>query len=140
MTIVNEGTLSWPVAYPVMTSNFVETQAKLLIDHSAQKFGSEAANFVAVCNTVASGVVPVAAAGNSSVDLALVEPASYDEVLTATAMAENDGRPGGLGGHIACAPSESDDTPASFSDFATLALDQAHTIAAPGVCVPGFVD
>jgi subtilisin len=92
---------------------------------------------IAVCNIVRAGVVPVAAAGNETVDTATVEPAAWDEVLTVTAMAENDGLPGGLGGQLSCLPfPQSDDTPAVFSNFATLASDQAHTVAAPGVCVP----
>jgi subtilisin len=51
-------------------------------------------------------------------------------------MGDRDGKPGGLGGEFQCLPGEFDDSPASFSNFATLAQDQTHTVAAPGVCVP----
>jgi subtilisin len=81
-------------------------------------------------------VTYVASAGNDSADYATHELATYDDVLAVTAMAEGDGQPGGLGGQLpeGCPPKE-DDTAASFSNFATLASDQAHTLAAPGVCL-----
>lgn len=81
---------------------------------------------LAICNSVAAGVTYVAAAGSSGSDFANLVPASYDEVLTVTAMADSDGIPGGLGGG-------SDDRVASFSNFAVSVADQNHTIAAPGV-------
>jgi len=98
----------------------------------------------AVCRLTAAGVTPVAAAGNDSRDLggSLLNgpdtPAAYPEVLTVTAMADSDGRPGGAGGSACPDPNEggeSDDTPASFSDFATRPADIAHTIAGPGSCI-----
>jgi subtilisin len=89
----------------------------------------------AVCRTITAGITVVAAAGNDSVDFQDIAPATYDEVLTATAMADRDGQPGGLGGQFMCDPAEFDDTPATFTNFATLPSDQAHTIAAPGVCI-----
>jgi subtilisin family serine protease len=55
--------------------------------------------------------------------------------LTVTAMSDSDGTPGGTGLAPSCVPGESDDSLASFSDFATVAGDAAHTIAAPGVCI-----
>lgn len=100
---------------------------------------------LAICNSVAAGVTYVVGAGNESDDIKNHVPASYDEVLTATAISDFDGLPGGLGqpqpGGV-CATfvagdkrgSYADDTPAHFSNFATLAADQAHTVAAPGVC------
>jgi len=94
----------------------------------------------AICRLTAAGVTPVAAAGNDSRDLggSLLNgpdtPAAYPEVLTVTAMADSDGRPGGAGGP-GCDSSQSDDTPTSFSDFATRPADIAHTIAAPGSCI-----
>jgi subtilisin len=87
----------------------------------------------AICGATAKGVTFVVAAGNSSADLANIVPASYSEVLTVTAMADTDGKPGGLG--PTCFGGQLDDKFASFSNFATLAADQAHTIAGPGVCV-----
>jgi subtilisin len=88
----------------------------------------------AVCRATAAGVTLVASAGNAGVDLADYVPAAYDEVLTVTAMSDLDGRPGGLG-DATCRPGETDDTAATFSNYAVTSADAAHTIAAPGVCI-----
>jgi subtilisin family serine protease len=88
---------------------------------------------LAICRSVAAGVTWVVAAGNAARDFQNDVPASYSEVLTVTAMADFNGQPGG-GASATCRPG-TDDSFASFSSFATLASDQAHTIAAPGVCI-----
>jgi subtilisin family serine protease len=88
----------------------------------------------AICKSVAAGVTYVAAAGNNSANLAGYIPAAYPEVLTVTAMTDTDGLPGGLG-PTPCLKSQSDDTYATYSNYAVSAADQAHTIAAPGTCV-----
>ncbi|MEU4150056.1 S8 family serine peptidase [Streptomyces sp. NPDC026659] len=96
---------------------------------------------VAVCGAVRAGVTLVAAAGNEHLDLGQRVPAAYDEVLTATAMADFDGRPGGKGvaqcyGFDHAFFGEHDDEAAlEFSDFARAAEDRRHTVAAPGVCM-----
>jgi subtilisin family serine protease len=96
---------------------------------------------LAICNSVAAGVTYVVAAGNTAKDIKDDFPAAYDEVLAATAMTDTDGKPGGVGPlfplscRVSDAGTEPDDAFASFSNFATLAADQAHTIAAPGVCI-----
>jgi subtilisin len=89
----------------------------------------------AICNSVAAGVTYVVAAGNSGADLQSFVPAAYDEVLAVTAVSDSDGKPGGNGGSPTCRTGETDDAPATFSNYATTAGDQAHTIAAPGVCI-----
>jgi subtilisin len=93
----------------------------------------------AVCRVTAAGVTVVAAAGNSGNDPAASTPAAYDEVLAVTAMADFDGRPGGLvagTAGTACAGKNQDDTAASFSDYAVPgSADAEHTLAAPGVCI-----
>jgi subtilisin len=90
----------------------------------------------AICNSVNnSSVTYVVAAGNSGADLKGFVPAAYDEVLSVTAMSDSDGASGGTGGAPTCRTGETDDAPATFSNYATLATDQAHTIAAPGVCI-----
>jgi subtilisin len=95
----------------------------------------------AVCRATASGVALVAAAGNASTDLARYLPAAYDEVVAVTAMTDLDGLEGGLASTTGtCVPSKdsdrvADDSALYFSNFATLALDEAHTIAAPGTCI-----
>jgi subtilisin len=93
---------------------------------------------LAICNSSAAGVTYVVAASNEARDVAGARPAAYDEVIAVTAMADFDGVPGGaLSSSSACRVGQDqiDDTPASFSNFATLPADQAHTVAAPGVCI-----
>lgn len=88
----------------------------------------------AICNSVAAGVTYVVAAGNDSQNLANDTPAGYKEVLTVTAMADFNGKPGG--GAAPTCRSDVDDTAADFSNFTTIgSSDVAHTIAAPGVCI-----
>lgn len=89
---------------------------------------------LAICNSVKAGVTYVVAAGNDGVDFAGSVPAAYNEVLTVTAVADFDGAPGG--GATPTCRTDVDDTPADFSNF-TIAnsSDEAHTIAAPGVCI-----
>jgi len=87
----------------------------------------------AICASTASGVTYVASAGNDTKDLAGYVPASYNEVLTVTAAADFNGRPGGGGGPTC--RTDVDDTAADFSNFTTVGSpDVMHTIAAPGVC------
>lgn len=88
----------------------------------------------AICASVAAGVTYVVAAGNDNLNLAAIVPATYDEVLTVTAMTDYNGQAGG-GGAATCRAGV-DDTPADFSNFAGPgSADEAHTIAAPGVCI-----
>ena len=47
---------------------------------------------LAICNSVAAGVVYVVSAMNSATDFQDTVPAAYDEVLTATAMTDTDAR------------------------------------------------
>jgi subtilisin family serine protease len=90
----------------------------------------------AVCKVTAEGVTVVAAAGNDGGDLAKSTPAAYDEVLAVTAMADFDGKPGGLADTAPCTYKGQDDTAATFSSYAAPGSDDAkHTIAAPGVCI-----
>jgi subtilisin len=90
----------------------------------------------AICTLTAAGVVVVAAAGNENNNYSAYRPASFDEVLTVTAMADTDGKPGGNGPAPSCISGNLDDKYASFSSFAgTTGTDLEHTVAAPGVCV-----
>ncbi|MFF0482791.1 S8 family serine peptidase [Streptomyces sp. NPDC004435] len=103
---------------------------------------SQDAAHLALCNVVAQGITPVAAAGNVRVDIARVTPAGWNEVITATAMADYDGKPGGRKKPAVCYGvdegffGEADDLAAlEFSNFARSAADRRHTVAAPGVCM-----
>jgi subtilisin family serine protease len=89
----------------------------------------------AICRSTAAGVTYVAAAGNSKANLAGTIPAVYPEVLTATAMSDNDGLPGARGGTKFCKSGEADDKYASYSNYAVDATAIAHTLAAPGTCI-----
>ncbi|HEV8655930.1 MAG TPA: S8 family serine peptidase [Candidatus Limnocylindria bacterium] len=89
----------------------------------------------AVCRSVAAGTVYVVAAGNSSEDFAGSVPATFGEVLTVTAIADYDGRGGGLGtGTCLDGFFSPDDSPAWFSNF-TDGGEASHTIAGPGTCI-----
>lgn len=82
----------------------------------------------AICRSTAAGVTYVVAAGNSSADAQSFVPATYDEVITVSAITDFDGKPGGMGAPT-CAIG-TDDTFAFFSNFGP-----DVDIAAPGVCV-----
>ena len=82
----------------------------------------------AICHSVRAGVTFVVAAGNEAVDARNAVPAAYDEVITVSALADFDGRPGG-----AAPPtcrSDLDDTFASFSNYGP-----PVDLIAPGTCI-----
>jgi len=83
---------------------------------------------LAICNSVAKGIVYVVAAGNSATDASTQIPAAYDEVITVSAIADFDGQPGRLA-QPTCRYDE-DDTFANFSNYGA-----DVDIAAPGVCI-----
>ena len=82
----------------------------------------------AVCNVVYSGVPVVVAAGNQGTDASTRVPASYDEVITVSGMADSDGAPGQLG--PGTCSGQADDTFLRFSNFGA-DID----VAAPGDCI-----
>jgi len=88
----------------------------------------------AICNSTKAGVTYAVAAGNSNTDLKNSRPATYDQVLVVTAVADFNGEPDG--GATATCRADVDDTSADFSNFTTVGhADANHTIAAPGVCI-----
>jgi subtilisin family serine protease len=105
----------------------------------------------AICTSAAVGIVWVFAAGNSTLPITNLPGGGYNEVLTVTASADSNGQPNvgstktftcgsAIGGSPNAAnnkktTSYTDDTDAYFSDWASTAAQQAHTVAAPGVCI-----
>jgi subtilisin len=101
----------------------------------------------ALCASTAAGILWVFGAGNSGNDYDLGAGPGIDQVLTVAAMGDGNGQPNvGTTATFTCpllngtkknpnsAP-HTDDKYASFSSYATQASDQAHTVAAPGMCV-----
>lgn len=84
-----------------------------------------------ICRATARGVTVVAAAGNDAQDASAYTPAAYEEVITVSAFADFDGKPGGdyPGIPEECLPFEADDEFATFSNFG-----RPIDISAPGVC------
>jgi subtilisin len=82
----------------------------------------------AICASVAAGVTYVVAAGNSSDNAANHVPAAYDEVITVSALADFDGKTGGLG-----SPTCRTDVDDTFADFSNFGADV--DLIAPGVCI-----
>ena len=86
----------------------------------------------AVCRVVAAGITVVAAAANDSGSAAKRVPASYNEVITVSALADTDGIPGGLGGHR-CWSWGTYDRDDTFADFSNYGYDV--DLIAPGKCI-----
>ncbi|MFZ0514975.1 MAG: S8 family serine peptidase [Candidatus Nitrosopolaris sp.] len=104
------------------------TQNAGQIDVANLSFGckcTSSALDTAINNSVAAGVTYVVAAGNAGEDASLWSPASNPNVISVAAMADSDGKCGGLGPKTPYGP---DDSLASFSNFGSKV-----TIAAPGV-------
>jgi subtilisin len=87
----------------------------------------------AICRSVEKGTTWVVSAGNDSVDAVDVVPAAFDEVIAVSALADYDGRPGGLG-QQSCLQGfldlGGDDTFAVYSNFGA-DID----LMAPGNCI-----
>ncbi|TQK44311.1 peptidase inhibitor I9 [Streptomyces sp. SLBN-118] len=82
----------------------------------------------AICDSVAKGITYTVAAANDHADAKNTTPAAYDEVITVSALADFDGKPGGAG-RPTCR-TDQDDT---FADFSNYGADV--DLIAPGVCI-----
>jgi subtilisin len=102
----------------------------------------------AFCRLRQHGVTVVVSAGNNYHRVVRrYKPAAYDQVITATALADYDGRPSSTGRDF-CPPEPApfpgsgtvsygygpDDDFASFSNYSD-SRDSGHTIGAPGTCI-----
>ncbi|HSJ60602.1 MAG TPA: S8 family serine peptidase, partial [Jiangellaceae bacterium] len=87
---------------------------------------------LAICRVVTGGITVVAAAGNDRMSAAHWVPAAYNEVITVSALADTDGKPGALGGKLCYSwgSYDSDDTFANFSNYGG-DID----LIAPGKCI-----
>jgi subtilisin len=84
----------------------------------------------AICDSVAAGVPYVVSAGNDGSHVSNYAPASYDEVITVSALADYNGLPFGGASRTCNQDSASDDDFAFFSNFGA-----DVDIGAPGVCI-----
>ena len=92
---------------------------------------SNDAEHIAICALVNAGVTVVVAAGNESDDAANHTPAAFDEVITVSALADFDGKPGGLGTGSFAFSSCTEDVDDSLACFSNYGHDV--DIMAPGV-------
>ncbi|MEJ2310028.1 MAG: S8 family peptidase [Gammaproteobacteria bacterium] len=90
--------------------------------------GYSQAEYDAIQYAVNAGVAFAVSAGNDDADTADYSPASFDNVLTVSALADFDGAPGGAGSPTC--RDDQDDTLADFSNWG-----DTVQIAAPGVCI-----
>lgn len=90
---------------------------------------------LAICRTTDAGTLVVASAGNTGGSTRYTVPAAYDEVLTVTWMNDYDGTTSTAPTPSSCTQFGPDDTYSNYSNYASGAGDEVHTVAAPGSCI-----
>jgi len=133
--INNSGLESWIICALDLVEKYADDQEDGLGDIEVANFSLSGAGtdsdceddvyHQAYCRVVAAGVTVVVAAGNKTKDAANFTPATYEEVITVSALADSDGQSGGDGQDTLDGP---DDSLADFSNFGA-----DVDIAAPGV-------
>jgi subtilisin family serine protease len=120
------GYTSWIVA----GINYVAANAATIevANMSLGGSGFSQSQYDAIQGAVNKGVAFAVAAGNSDADANNYSPGGFDNVLSVSALADFNGRPGG--GAASTCRSDVDDTLADFSNWGS-----AVDIAAPGVCI-----
>jgi subtilisin family serine protease len=124
------GTLACGVDWVTRNAATIEVANMSLIGIDYDAGCRDGALHQAVCESVAAGITYVAAAGNDGVDAGDYTPASYDEVITVSALADYDGAPGGLAEAPEVCTGGDDDEFATFSNYGSV-ID----LIAPGVCI-----
>jgi subtilisin len=124
---VLNGTGSGPISTIIAGIDYV-TQHANEIDAANLSFGCKCpskALDTAIHNSVAAGITYVVAAGNEASDASAFSPANHPDVISVSAIADSDGKCGGLG-----PPTKygNDDTFARFSNYGSVV-----DMAAPGV-------
>jgi|GEM_PF-1315532 len=87
----------------------------------------------AICASVADGTTYVVAAGNQSTNADTRLPGAYDEVITVSALADYDGRAGGLARQADYCPWYPADADDSYGNFSNYGPDV--DLIAPGKCI-----
>lgn len=124
LNMFGSGSLSCVIAgVDYVTANAAEIEVANM--SLGGKFSSPALD-QAISNSVSAGVTYVVAAGNSGEDASNFSPANHPDVITVSAIADSDGKCGGLG--ASTSTGDEDDTFASFSNFG-----ESVDIAVPGV-------
>lgn len=106
--------------------------AKSGADDSNCGFSNKDVLHQAICRLYAGGITVVAAAANEQRSASRYVPAAYNQVITVSALADTDGKAGGLGGRR-CYSWGSYDRDDTFADFSNFGSDV--DLIAPGKCI-----
>jgi subtilisin len=134
--------LNWSVAQGIKIVNISSAGQYRLTDDTPGCPSTDTLH-QAFCSAKSSGVMVVAGAGNSSANFSTYYPATFAEVMAATAMNDFEGNRNsdftGQNSSICTSDGSNyglDDNYASYSNWATSgSTDDSHALAAPGTCI-----